>query len=79
MSDGATAAKRYDSGAIAFHWTVAAVIVFLGVLGLLFDDIPKPMRPFSINVHGFCRPGLSYTCGRTVGVANRPSAASLAR
>ena len=52
MGDKAGAAKRYDSGAIAFHWTVAAFILFLGVLGLLFDDIPKPMRPFWINVHG---------------------------
>ena len=52
MGDKAGAAQRYDSGAIAFHWTVAAFILFLGVLGLLFDDMPKPMRPFWINVHG---------------------------
>ena len=43
---------RYGSGAIGFHWTVAALIVFLGALGLLFDDIPKESRPFWINVHG---------------------------
>ena len=41
----------YDAGAIAFHWAVAALIVFLGILGLLFDDMPRDMRPFWINVH----------------------------
>lgn len=44
--------ERYDAGAIAFHWIVAALIIFLGGLGLLFDDIPKESRPFWINVHG---------------------------
>ena len=52
MRDEVAAPERYDAGAIAFHWTVAALIVFLGVLGLLFDEIPKPSRPFWINVHG---------------------------
>lgn len=46
------APDRYDSGAIAFHWIAAALIVFLGCLGLLFDDISKDSRPFWINVHG---------------------------
>ena len=44
-------AQRYDAGAVAFHWTIAALIVFLGTLGLLFDDIPKELRPFWINLH----------------------------
>jgi cytochrome b561 len=48
----ASAPERYDAGAIAFHWTVAALIVFLSALGLLFDDIPKESRPFWINLHG---------------------------
>ncbi len=48
----APATVRYGSGAIWFHWTVAALIVFLGALGLLFDDIPKDSRSFWINVHG---------------------------
>jgi cytochrome b561 len=43
---------RYGSTAVAFHWVVAALIVFLGTLGLLFDDIPKESRAFWINVHG---------------------------
>ena len=42
---------RYGTGAVTFHWTVAALIVFLGALGLLFDDIPREARPFWINVH----------------------------
>ncbi len=42
---------RYGAGAVTFHWTVAALIVFLGGLGLLFDDIPRGARPFWINVH----------------------------
>jgi cytochrome b561 len=44
--------KRYDLAAIAFHWIVAALIVFLGELGLLFNDIPREARPFWIDVHG---------------------------
>jgi cytochrome b561 len=47
----APAPARYGAGAVTFHWTVAALIVFLGGLGLLFDDIPKEARPFWINVH----------------------------
>jgi cytochrome b561 len=52
MRDEVAAPERYGAGAIAFHWTVAALILFLGVLGLLFGDIPKPSRTFWINVHG---------------------------
>ncbi len=48
----ALAQVRYGSTAVAFHWAVAALIVFLGILGLLFDDIPREARPFWINVHG---------------------------
>jgi cytochrome b561 len=46
-----SASARYGAGAVAFHWTAAALIVFLGSLGLLFDDIPIEARPFWINVH----------------------------
>jgi cytochrome b561 len=52
MRDQVAAPKRYDNGAIAFHWIVAAFIILLGALGLLFGDIPKPSRPFWINMHG---------------------------
>ena len=48
----APALTRYGSTAVAFHWTVAALVVFLGTLGLLFDDIPKELQAFWINVHG---------------------------
>ncbi len=48
----APALTRYGSTAVGFHWAVAALVVFLGTLGLLFDDIPKESRPFWINVHG---------------------------
>jgi cytochrome b561 len=47
----APASARYGAAAITFHWTAAALIVFLGSLGLLFDDIPREARPFWINVH----------------------------
>jgi cytochrome b561 len=52
MREKVAAPARYDAGAIAFHWTVAAFVLFLGGLGLLFDDIPRASRPFWINVHG---------------------------
>jgi cytochrome b561 len=51
-SDGRSSSTRYGSAAITFHWIVAALIIFLGTLGLLFDDIPREARPFWINVHG---------------------------
>lgn len=54
------APARYGAGAVTFHWAAAALIVFLGSLGLLFDDIPKEARPFWINVH-VCI-GLIYFC-----------------
>ena len=52
MRGQVAAPQRYDLGAIAFHWMVAALVIFLGCLGLLFDDIPDASRPFWINVHG---------------------------
>ena len=44
--------ERYGAGAIAVHWTAAALILFLGVLGLAFGYIPREPRPFWINLHG---------------------------
>jgi cytochrome b561 len=52
VSGDAAPPERYDVAAVAFHWTVAALIVFLGALGLLFGEIPRDVRPFWINVHG---------------------------
>jgi cytochrome b561 len=42
---------RYGRGAIAFHWTIALLVVWVGVLGLLHDSWPKPAQVFWINVH----------------------------
>ena len=42
---------RYAAGAIALHWTMAVLIVVVGVLGLLHDSWPKPTQAFWINVH----------------------------
>jgi cytochrome b561 len=41
----------YDNGAIAFHWTMAILIVVVGVLGLLHDSWPKGSSAFWINIH----------------------------
>jgi hypothetical protein len=37
--------------AVTFHGPAGGLIVFLGSLGLLFDNIPREARPFWINVH----------------------------
>ena len=42
---------RYTLPAILFHWTSFALVVFVGVLGLLFGSIPRPNRLFWINIH----------------------------
>lgn len=50
MSVG-TAPVRYERGAITFHWTMAALILVVGVLGLLHDSWPKRTQGFWINIH----------------------------
>jgi len=45
------AAECYGSGAIAFHWTMFALVVVVGTLGLLHDSWPKRTHVFWINVH----------------------------
>lgn len=52
VSGIALAQPRYGSTAVAFHWIAAALMVFLGGLGVLFDEIPRAARPFWTNVHG---------------------------
>jgi cytochrome b561 len=44
-------AERYRVGAIAFHWGMFALVVIVGVLGLLHDSWPKQTQAFWINVH----------------------------
>ena len=49
--DASAQAARYTLPAILFHWTSFALVVFVGVLGLLFGSIPRPNRLFWINIH----------------------------
>jgi cytochrome b561 len=44
-------AENYGRAAIAFHWTMFALVVIVGVLGLLHDDWPKGTQAFWINIH----------------------------
>jgi cytochrome b561 len=43
--------RRYGSGAIAFHWLMFALVLCVGILGLLHDSWPKQTQAFWINVH----------------------------
>jgi len=45
------AAHRYTPVAMSLHWIMAALILFVGILGLLLDDWPKATRLFWINIH----------------------------
>ena len=42
---------RYDTGAIALHWIMAALVIVVGVLGLLHDTWPKATQSYWINLH----------------------------
>ncbi len=42
---------RYSPLSITLHWSVAALIVVVGVLGLLHDSWPKRTQAFWINIH----------------------------
>jgi cytochrome b561 len=41
-----TSIERYGSGAIAFHWIMALLIVGVGILGLLHDSWSKRTQAF---------------------------------
>jgi cytochrome b561 len=43
--------ESYGRGAIAFHWAVALLLVWVGALGLLHDSWPKRSHLYWINVH----------------------------
>jgi cytochrome b561 len=43
--------RRYDSGAMIFHWLMFALVVCVGTLGLLHDSWPKQTQSFWINIH----------------------------
>jgi cytochrome b561 len=51
IPDAPAPPARYTLPAILFHWTSFALVVFVGVLGLLFGSIPRPNRLFWINIH----------------------------
>ncbi len=44
-------AGRYSTGAVAFHWIMALLIVVVSVLGQLHDSWPKDTQSFWINIH----------------------------
>lgn len=47
-----TVQVRYDRLAITLHWTSAALVVAVGILGLMHDSWPsRPAQKFWINVH----------------------------
>jgi cytochrome b561 len=50
---GEAASGRYTWQAIALHWAIAALILFMLWLGWSLDDIPKntPARGFYVNLH----------------------------
>jgi cytochrome b561 len=43
--------QRYDSVAIALHWSIAALIALAFALGLTIDGFPKEMKSAAINAH----------------------------
>ena len=44
--------ERYSSTAITLHWTSAALVIGVGILGLLHDSWPsRPVQVFWINIH----------------------------
>ncbi len=51
MAGGSTETGRYGPVAIAFHWSMAALVVFVGVLGLLHDSWPHATQAWWINLH----------------------------
>jgi cytochrome b561 len=54
------ALSRYGSGAIAFHWLMFALVICVGVLGLLHDSWPKQTQRFWINIHAILGLGLWF-------------------
>src|SRR5277367_2129677 len=43
--------RRYGPAAILLHWLMFALVVIVGVLGLLHDSWPKESQRFWINFH----------------------------
>ena len=49
MQSAMTATDRYSRGAIAFHWVIAALIVFNLWLGLTHDSLPKDWQVMPVH------------------------------
>ena len=43
--------QRYTRGAIAFHWTIAVLIIINLALGLLHDSVAKPLGGEMMSLH----------------------------
>ena len=41
----------YDRFAIALHWIVAALIIWVGAVGLMFGNLLHAAKPFWLNLH----------------------------
>jgi len=42
---------RYGPGAMAFHWSMAVLVIVVGVLGLLHDSWSRDTQAYWINLH----------------------------
>jgi len=47
----APSAAHYDRGAIAFHWSVAALVAVVGTIGVVHNSLPEEDQGFWINLH----------------------------
>ena len=45
------ASVRYSIISILFHWSVAALVIFLAVQGALIDDMPRETKAWWVNLH----------------------------
>jgi len=53
---------RYGPAAIAFHWTMAVLVVVVGVLGLMHDSWPRATQAWWINLHAMIGLALWLLC-----------------
>jgi cytochrome b561 len=49
MARGIERGDRYSAGAIAFHWTIAALVLFNLWLGLFHDSLPRDWKVMPIH------------------------------
>lgn len=61
VSRDSNAGGIYESGAITFHWVMFALVVCVGILGLLHDSWPKKTQAFWINIHAILGLALWFT------------------